>query len=85
MKLSIRCSILVTVMVILSIVMYQVGMKVVVPYIINSNDELVLTFGLIFGEIGYLIVWVLVCEYLGKKLKCDEIIYKIIKDDKNDK
>lgn len=85
MKLSIRCSILVTVMVILSIVMYQIGMKIVVPYIVNSNDDLVLTFGLIFGEIGYLVVWVLVCEYLGKKLKCDEIIYKIIKDDKNDK
>lgn len=78
MKLSIRCTILVTVMVILSIVMYQIGMKVVVPYIINSNDDLVLTFGLIFGEIGYLIVWVCVCEFLMKVLNCGEIIDKFI-------
>lgn len=78
MKLSIRCTILVTVMVILSIVMYQIGMKVVVPYIINSNDDLVLTFGLIFGEIGYLIVWVSVCGFLMKVLNCGEIIDKFI-------
>ena len=78
MKLSIRCTILVTVMIILSIVMYQIGMKVVVPYIINSNDDLVLTFGLIFGEIGYLIVWVSVCGFLMKVLNCREIIDKFI-------
>ncbi|MBR1611624.1 MAG: hypothetical protein IJ672_09145 [Methanobrevibacter sp.] len=78
MKLSIRCTILVTVMVILSIVMYQVGMKVVIPYIINSNDDLVLTFGLIFGEIGYLIVWVSVFGFLMKVLNCGEIIDKFI-------
>lgn len=85
MKLSIRFSILVTVMIILSVIMHQVGMKVLLPYLINSNDDLILTFGLIFVEISFFIIWFIVCEYLAKLLKCDEIIHKIFNDtDDND-
>ena len=78
MKLSIRCSILVTVMIILSVILYQIGMKVVIPYLLESNDGLVITGGLILGLMIVLTIWIGVGEFLMKILNCGEIIDKFI-------
>ena len=78
MKLSIRFSILVVLMLLVAFVMYQFATKVAVPYLLASNDELIITFGLILGTMSVLTIWVGVGEFLMKVLKCEEIIYKFI-------
>ena len=78
MKLSIRFSILVVLMLIVSYVMSTVALKFAVPCLLSSNDEFIIAAGLIFGMITALVVWVAICEFLMKVLNCEEIINKFI-------
>ena len=78
MKLSIRFSILVVLMLIISIAIYQFTMKVIVPYLLAFNDDTIVTGGLIIGSLTVLAIWVGVGEFLMKVLNCEEIIDKFI-------
>lgn len=78
MKLSIRFSILVILMLLVAFAMYQFVMKVAVPYLLASNDGLIVTGGLILGVMAVLTIWVGVGEFLMKVLNCGEIIDKFI-------
>ena len=78
MKLSIRFSILVVLMLIVSYVMSTVALKFAVPYLLSSNDEFIIAAGLIFGMITAFVIWGVIAEFLAKVLNCDEIIDKFI-------
>lgn len=78
MKLSIRFSILVVLMLIVSLVMKHFAMKFAVPCLLSSNDEFIIAAGLIFGMISALVIWVVIGEFLMKVLNCEEIINKFI-------
>ena len=78
MKLSIRFSIFVVLMLIVSFVMYKAALKFVVPCLLSSNSEFIIVAGLIFVMITALVIWVVTAEFLVKVLNCEEIIEKII-------
>ena len=78
MKLSIRFSIFVVLMLIVSFVMYKAALKFVVPYLLSSNSEFIIVAGLIFGMITAFVIWGVIAEFLAKVLNCDEIIDKFI-------
>ena len=78
MKLSIRFSIFVVLMLIVSFVMYKAALKFVVPCLLSSNSEFIIVAGLIFVMITALVIWVAIAEFLVKVLNCEEIIEKII-------
>ena len=78
MKLSIRFSIFVVLVLIVSLLMKHFAMKFVVPCILSSNDEFIIAAGLIFGMISALVIWVAIGEFLMKVLNCEEIINKFI-------
>ena len=78
MKLSIRFSILVVLMLIVSFVMYKAALKFVVPCLLSSNSEFIIAAGLIFGMITAFVIWGIITEFLAKVLNCDEIIDKFI-------
>ena len=82
MKLSIRFSILVVLMLIVSFVMYKAALKFVVPCLLSSNSEFIIAAGLIFGMITAFVIWGIIAEFLAKVLNCDEIIDKFIKKKK---
>ena len=78
MKLSIRFSIFVVLMLIVSFVMYKAALKFVVPCLLSSNSEFIIVAGLIFVMITALVIWVAIADFLVKVLNCEEIIEKII-------
>ena len=78
MKLSIRFSIFVVLVLIVSLLMKHFAMKFVVPCILSSNDEFIIAAGLIFVMITALVIWVVIGEFLMKVLNCEEIINKFI-------
>lgn len=78
MKLSIRFSIFVVLMLIVSFVMYKAALKFAVPCLLSSNDEFIIAAGLIFMMITALVIWVVIGEFLMKVLNFEEIINKFI-------
>lgn len=78
MKLSIRFSIFVVLMLIVSFVMSKVALKFAVPCLLSSNDEFIIAAGLIFMMITALVIWVVIGEFLMKVLNFEEIINKFI-------
>ena len=78
MKLSIRFSIFVVLMLIVSFVMYKAALKFVVPCLLSSNSEFIIVAGLIFVMVTALVIWVAIADFLVKVLNCEEIIEKII-------
>ena len=78
MKLSIRFSIFVVLMLIVSFVMYNAALKFVGPCLLSSNSEFIIAAGLIFGMITAFVIWGVIAEFLAKVLNCDEIIDKFI-------
>ena len=83
MKLSIRFSIFVVLMLIVSFVMSTIALRFAVPCLLSSNNEFIIVAGLIFGMITALVIWVVIGEFFMKVLKCEEIIEKFI--DKEEK
>ena len=78
MKLSIRFSIFLVLMLIVSFVMYKAALKFAVPCLLSSNSEFIIAVGLIFGMITAFVIWGVIAEFLAKVLNCDEIIDKFI-------
>ena len=78
MKLSIRFSIFLVLMLIVSFVMYKTALKFAVPCLLSSNSEFIIVAGLIFVMITALVIWVAIADFLVKVLNCEEIIEKII-------
>ena len=78
MKLSIRFSIFVVLMLIVSFVMSTVALKFAVPCLLSSNNEFIIVAGLIFVLITAQVIWVGIGEFLMKVLNCEEIIDKFI-------
>ena len=78
MKLSIRFSIFVVLMLIVSFVMSTVVFKFAAPCLLSSNSEFIIVAGLIFGMITAFVIWGVIAEFLAKVLNCDEIIDKFI-------
>lgn len=78
MKLSIRFSILVVLMLIIAIAMYQFVTKVAVPYLLAFDDGVIVSGGLIIGLMVVFAIWVGAGEFLMKVLNCGEIIDKFI-------
>ena len=78
MKLSIRFSIFVVLMLIVSFVMYKAALKFAVPCLLSSNSEFIIGAGLIFGMTTAFVIWGVIAEFLAKVLNCDEIIDKFI-------
>ena len=78
MKLSIRFSIFVVLMLIVSFVMYKAALKFVIPCLLSSNSEFIIAAGLIFVMITAFVIWGVIAEFLAKVLNCDEIIDKFI-------
>ena len=78
MKLSIRFSIFVVLVLIVSLLMKHFAMKFAVPCLLSSNDEFIIAAGLIFGMITTFVIWGVIAEFLAKVLSCDEIIDKFI-------
>ena len=84
MKLSIRFSIFVVLMLIVSYVMSTVALKFAVPCLLSSNSEFIIVAGLIFVMITALVIWVAIADFLVKVLNCEEIIEKFIGKEEND-
>lgn len=84
MKLSIRFSIFLVLMLIVSFVMSTVLFKFAIPCLLSSNSEFIIVAGLVFGMITALVIWVVIGEFLVKVLNCEEIIEKIIGKEEND-
>ena len=84
MKLSIRFSIFVVLMLIVSFVMSTVVFKFAAPCLLSSNSEFIIVAGLIFVMITALVIWVAIADFLVKVLNCEEIIEKIIGKEEND-
>ena len=78
MKLSIRFSIFLVLMLIVSFVMSTVVFKFAAPCLLSSNSEFIIAAGLIFGMITAFVIWGVIAEFLAKVLNCDEIIDKFI-------
>ena len=78
MKLSIRFSIFVVLMLIVSFVMSTVVFKFAAPCLLSSNSEFIIAAGLIFGMVTAFVIWGVIAEFLAKVLNCDEIIDKFI-------
>ena len=78
MKLSIRFSIFVVLMLIVSFVMSKAALKFAVSCLLSSNDEFIIAAGLIFMMITALVIWVVIGEFLMKVLNFEEIINKFI-------
>ena len=78
MKLSIRFSIFVVLMLIVSFVMSTVVFKFAALCLLSSNSEFIIVAGLIFVMVTALVIWVVTAEFLVKVLNCEEIIEKII-------
>ena len=84
MKLSIRFSIFLVLMLIVSFVMSTAVFKFAAPCLLSSNSEFIIIAGLIFVMITALVIWVVTAEFLVKVLNCEEIIEKIIGKEEND-
>lgn len=84
MKLSIRFSIFLVLMLIVSFVMSTVVFKFAASCLLSSNSEFIIVAGLIFVMITALVIWVVTAEFLVKVLNCEEIIEKIIGKEEND-
>ena len=78
MKLSIRFSIFLVLMLIVSFVMSTVVFKFAAPCLLSSNSEFIIAAGLIFGMVTAFVIWGVIAEFLAKVLNCDEIIDKFI-------
>ena len=78
MKLSIRFSIFLVLMLIVSFVMSTVVFKFAAPCLLSSNSEFIIAAGLIFGMTTAFVIWGVIAEFLAKVLNCDEIIDKFI-------
>ena len=80
MKLSVRFSILVALMIVVAIVMYQTAMNVIIPWILGTNDDIILSGGLILSVAASIFIWVAIGEFLMKTLKCEDVVDKFTED-----
>ena len=78
MKLSIRFALFSAIMVVVAIAMYQLTVWTILPWLMSSDNELVLSLGLVLGVLWAFVVFCGIGEYVGKKLKCDELIDKFL-------
>lgn len=74
MKNYIKLATLISIMIAVSVIMWNVTVDVIVPWLIDKN---ILEIGLTFGAFTGIVVWVGICEFFYKVLGCETAIKNI--------
>ena len=80
MKLSVRLSVFVVIMVIVSYLFYMFDMDVAIPWMLSKGEDYIAGIAIVLA-LANMFFWTVFCNFFCKLLKCGELIDIFLKND----